>query len=107
MVRECNWDAIALAVRTAREYSGNNDFPVIANGGIEFSSDIQKCIDATEASAAMSSEALLENPGLFNPDVLDDMNMEPHELFNRQMKFSSDYLALCAQYPPLPGSLVR
>jgi tRNA-dihydrouridine synthase 1 len=41
-VRECNWDAIAQVVEIAKQYSGY-DYPIIANGGIEFSSDVSKC----------------------------------------------------------------
>jgi tRNA-dihydrouridine synthase 1 len=41
-VRECNWDAIAQVVDIAKTYSGY-DYPIIANGGIEFSSDVSKC----------------------------------------------------------------
>lgn len=41
-VRECNWHAIAQVVEIAKQYSGY-DYPIIANGGIEFSSDVSKC----------------------------------------------------------------
>lgn len=41
-VRHCNWDAIAQVVDIARDFSGY-DFPVIANGGIEFYADVEAC----------------------------------------------------------------
>lgn len=104
-VRECNWDAIAKAVKIARDYSGNVEFPIISNGGIEFASDISKCLDVTGASAVMSSEALLENPGIFQVGVADDGDLPPKAIFERQIQFCHEYLDLCALYPPLPGSL--
>lgn len=107
-VKHANWDAIALAAQIARECSGNPDFPVIANGGIEYGSDVQKCLDHTGASAVMSSESLLENPALFatsGPYVVDDTELSPRQLFDRQLNLVDEYLNLCEVYPPVPGSL--
>ena len=104
-VRECNWDAIRTAVKIAREHSNDDDFPIISNGGIEFSSDVARCLEVTGASAVMSSEALLENPGLFKIGSIDDANLSPKEVFERQTQFCHDYLDYCILYPPLPGSL--
>lgn len=39
--------------------------PVIANGGIENMDDVIRCLEVTGAAGVMSSEAILENPGLF------------------------------------------
>jgi hypothetical protein len=94
-----------LAVQTSREFSGVSDFPVIANGGIEFSSDVQKCLDYTQASAVMSSEGILENPGIFMEGAVDDTDLNPKEILQRQLKYCNDYLDLCMLYPPLSFSL--
>ena len=107
-VKHANWDAIGLAAQIARECSGNPDFPVIANGGIEYGSDVQKCLDHTGASAVMSSESLLENPALFatsGPYAVDDTELSPRQLFERHLNLVDEYLDLCELYPPVPGSL--
>lgn len=102
---KCDWDAISLAVHISREYSGITDFPVIANGGIEFPSDVQKCLDYTRASAVMSSEAILENPGLFMNGAVDDLDLNSDQIFQRQIMYANDYLDFCMLYPPLSFSL--
>eukprot|EP00547_Thalassionema_nitzschioides_P002253 CAMPEP_0194215286 /NCGR_PEP_ID=MMETSP0156-20130528/16991_1 /TAXON_ID=33649 /ORGANISM="Thalassionema nitzschioides, Strain L26-B" /LENGTH=526 /DNA_ID=CAMNT_0038943767 /DNA_START=200 /DNA_END=1780 /DNA_ORIENTATION=- len=104
-VQECNWDAIAQVVDIARAHSENNNFPVIANGGIEYSSDVQRCLAHTGASAVMSSEALLENPGLFSVEEKCDLDLSPEQIFQRQMRYCHEYLDFCILYPPVPGSL--
>lgn len=103
-VRQCNWDKIALAVRTAQEYS-NGQVPVIANGGIEYPSDVVQCLELTGAAGVMSSEALLENPGLFAPNAIDEPYMSPRQLLERQFSYAYQYLDLAAIYPPVPGSM--
>jgi tRNA-dihydrouridine synthase len=104
-VRQCDWDAIAYAVEVARDHSGVSDFPIIANGGIEFPSDIQRCLSYTKASAVMSSESLLENPGLFQISAEDETVVDPENIFLRQIGYCHEYLDLCVISPPLPGSL--
>lgn len=59
-VGSCNWKMIRRVKETVK-------IPVIANGGIETFEDYQRCLVATGADAVMSSEALLENPALFQP----------------------------------------
>jgi len=103
--RSSNWDAIALAVQIAREYSDYENYPVIANGGLEVPSDVSKMMDYTKASAVMSAEALLENPGIFLPGAVDDNEITPAKLFERQINYCYEYLDLCVQYPPLPVSM--
>lgn len=115
LVRKCNWDMIRVAVESAKEVKP--DIPVISNGGIEFTSDVQKCLDYTNADAVMSSEALLENPGLFygaflsnNDDsdsifTMDENKLSQAQLFQRQISFTNQYLDYCSQSPPLPGQL--
>ena len=104
-VRECNFDAIAKAVQIAREHSGDMNFPIISNGGIEFSSDVDRCLELTGASAVMSSEALLENPAIFKDGAKDDLELAPKVLFDRQISLCHEYLDWCTIYPPVPGSL--
>jgi len=107
--RSCNWDAIATSVQIARTHSGNPNYPIVANGGIEFPTDVRRCLDYTGASAVMSSEALLEHPGLFGDVGVDVGDEEDGErgVLERQIKFCHEYIELCVKYPPLPGSLGR
>eukprot|EP00931_Biecheleriopsis_adriatica_P121738 TRINITY_DN96796_c0_g1_i1.p1 TRINITY_DN96796_c0_g1~~TRINITY_DN96796_c0_g1_i1.p1 ORF type:complete len:390 (+),score=77.66 TRINITY_DN96796_c0_g1_i1:45-1214(+) len=76
----CNWDAIAAVKRRV-------GIPLIANGGIHTYEDVERCLQATGCDAVMSSEALLENPALFNgptasrkPLFQDDLALEYLEL---------------------------
>jgi len=95
-------DRIRLAVETAHKLDPN--FPVIANGGMENYNDIQNILQSTGASAAMSSEALLETPDLFLKESMDDKT--PEEQFHRQLSFAKNYLDVCTRVgPPLPGVL--
>ena len=100
-VRGCNWDIIQKAAEITQRYQ----IPLIANGGIEHPSDVQKCLDHTMANAVMSSEGLLENPGLFSKNAKDETEMTAREIFDRQMQYSLEYLDLATLTPPLPGSL--
>lgn len=47
----------------------NVSIPVVANGGIGCVEDVEKCLAFTGCDAVMSSEALLENPGLFSDNI--------------------------------------
>lgn len=58
LVGDCSWESIAHLVSEL-------DIPVIANGGVATIDEAERCLKATGAAAVMSSEALLENPGLF------------------------------------------
>lgn len=83
-----HWSAVAAVVAAV-------DVPVIANGGIGSLADAEACLAATGAAAAMSSEALLENPALFigNRDIASGAYIDQAELARR-------YLAACAAHPP-------
>uniref|UniRef100_A0A7S0PHH6 tRNA-dihydrouridine(16/17) synthase [NAD(P)(+)] n=1 Tax=Leptocylindrus aporus TaxID=1398097 RepID=A0A7S0PHH6_9STRA len=97
-VGKCNWNMIKDAVELL-------DIPVIANGGIENPSDVNRCLDATGAIGVMSSEALLENPAIFRDGEKDDLELSGRELVDRQFKLAEEYLALARECPPLKGSL--
>jgi len=64
-----DWDVIR-AVNEALE------IPVVANGGIETSADALRLLEHTGCAAAMASEALLENPGLFSPENMERARRE-------------------------------
>jgi hypothetical protein len=75
---------------------------VIANGGMETYRDVQSILRYTGASAAMSSEALLETPNLFHPSSMDITS--PKDKFGGQISFARRYLEICQEVgPPLPG----
>lgn len=58
-VGSCDWDKI-------KEIKQALKIPVMANGGIGNLADLNACMDATGVDGVMSSEALLENPCLFD-----------------------------------------
>jgi tRNA-dihydrouridine synthase len=92
-----------LAVETAHNI--DPAFPVIANGGMENYDDVQRILQTTGASAAMSSEALLETPDLFRNESM-VLGESPEVLFRKQLSFANDYLDVCTRVgPPLPGVL--
>jgi tRNA-dihydrouridine synthase len=93
-------DRIRLAIEEAHKIDPN--FPVVANGGMENYNDIQNVRKSTGAVAAMSSEALLETPNLFQKSSLDITT--PQDLFQQQIGFAKNYLSICERVgPPLPG----
>lgn len=62
-VGSCDWEAI----RAVRRAVGDR-VPVLANGGVETTEDIAKCLAATHAHGVMISEASLANPAVFAED---------------------------------------
>ena len=102
-VKGAHIDRIKLAIDTAHNIDPN--FPVIANGGMENFEDIQQILKSTGASAAMSSEALLETPDLFRKDSM-GFDDSPQENFRRHISFAKNYMDTCTRVgPPLPGVL--
>jgi len=100
-VKGAHIDRMKLAVETAHMLDPT--FPVIANGGMENFNDIQQILQATGASAAMSSEALLETPDIFQEKSM-SYDKSPDERFRRQLSFAKGYLDTCTIVgPPLPG----
>lgn len=71
LVKYANWDVIK-AIKSALT------IPVFANGSIGCYADIQSCLDYTGCDGVMSSEALLENAGLFSNNVPDKVIQEQH-----------------------------
>lgn len=103
-VSAARWEAIEQCVTEARSYSGDKAFPVFANGGIEIFDDVSDCLKRTGASGVMSSESLLENPGLFT----NKHGSEPQtakQMLQRQLNYAEMYLDYATLFPPLPGSL--
>jgi tRNA-dihydrouridine synthase 1 len=97
-VRAVNTNAIRTAVEIA--HAVRPDFPVIANGGVEFKSDVAKLLRQTGAAAVMSSEGLLETPNIF---AVDSAQLSPAAQLQQQFQMARDYLAWCYYYPPVPG----
>ena len=102
-VAAASWTAIRQATAIARSYSGDNSYPIFSNGGIEFNDDIQMCLDSTKASGVMSSESLLEMPGIFG-ERMESCNTA-RALLDRQLGYADMYLDFATIFPPLPGSL--
>ena len=97
-----DWESVRQCVAAARNYSGDANFPIFSNGGIEFGEDVQTCFDRTNASGVMSSEGLLELPNLFQSGRED---LTAKRLLEQQLGFAELYLDYASIFPPLPGSL--
>ena len=105
-VGAADWDAVRQCVDSARAYSGDKNYPIISNGGIEHWEDVKQCIDKTNASGVMSSESLLEVPGLFNFGEGEmTSSTTARDLLERQLGYADMYLDYATVFPPVPGSL--
>ena len=105
-VGPADWDAVRRCADVARAHSGDRNFPVVSNGGIEFGRDVARCLDETGADGVMVSEAILEDPTLFVDDgVGGGAGPPPRRLLDRQLRHASSYLDYATLLPPLPGSL--
>ncbi|CAM9549783.1 unnamed protein product [Ectocarpus sp. 12 AP-2014] len=87
-----NWDII-------RKVKGVVDIPVVANGGIETGADAERLLEATGADAVMSSEGLLENPALFDNDLIPMEELQGVEVAHRILSFTTEYMELVKRYP--------
>jgi tRNA-dihydrouridine synthase len=105
-------ERLAAAVATVQDHAG---IPVIVNGGVETTRDMHRLLQYTQASAVMSSEALLERPNLFaafhahgeetgiNVDPI--WSMTPRQRFDEQVHLAETYLEWSRYAPPVPGLL--
>jgi len=93
-VGECDWESIGVIKRHV------TTIPVIANGGISCLEDVMECMKVTGADGVMSSEAILENPGLF---------WQPSSSLPSpsQVIVASEYLELAQKYPPPNLKFIR
>lgn len=91
-----NWNIIG-------EIKSALNIPVIANGGIETRADIHSCFLETGCDAVMSSEALLENPALFDPNIIPLEECEGAVLAHRQLALAAEYLEIAENFPTSPG----
>ncbi|KAF1326214.1 Trna-dihydrouridine synthase, partial [Globisporangium splendens] len=94
LVREVNWDII-------RQIKERLTIPVIANGGIEFPEDIDRCLEATKADGVMTSEAILENPA-----ILAETNNTPGK-DTSFLELAKQYMEFAEQFPPANEKIVR
>mmetsp|Transcript_25037 Transcript_25037/g.64633 ORF Transcript_25037/g.64633 Transcript_25037/m.64633 type:complete len:452 (-) Transcript_25037:179-1534(-) len=88
---EADWAAIAR-IKAAL------DIPVVANGGVESPEDIARCLDATGCDSVMTSEAALENPGIFGGQPCTRAS---------QARLAEEYLDLLQVHPPPNASIIR
>lgn len=102
-VSSADWNSVQQCTALARAYSGDAHYPIISNGGIESWEDVHKCLDITTASGVMSSESLLENPGLFCPEGR--ATATARDLLERQLRYAEIYLDYATLFPPISGSL--
>ena len=73
--------------------------PIVANGGVGCAEDVQSCLAVTGADGVMSSEALLECPGLFSGCVRADGTTAS------QFDLAREYLEFAVSHgPTAPGT---
>lgn len=75
-VGACDWNAIR-AIKLACP-----TIPVFANGGIETYEDVQTCLRETGVDGVMSSESILEVPGLFSQDI-NSKTQQRHSIYDQ------------------------
>jgi len=81
LIGSCNWEAIKQVKQAV-------SIPVLANGGIGTSEDVEACFQQTGVDGVMTCEAVLENPALFGSNPYPD----PYEI-------AFEYLELAMKYP--------
>jgi tRNA-dihydrouridine synthase len=86
--------------RIIKRIKSVTSIPIVANGGISSIADADRCFEETGVDCVMSSEALLENPKLFNRQ---NQEAYKNDYINNQLQTTLEYLELAGQYP-LPSS---
>ena len=76
--------------------------PIVCNGGIFDMGDVEECLRITQCDAVMSSEGVLENPGLFSRNI----HLQTGHYAN-QVRLTEEYLDMAAKYPPWHMKTVR
>ncbi len=87
LVGTCDWAAIKV-IKDAMPV------PVFANGGVADLDDVLRCLAETGVDGVMSSEALLENPGLFSRNIDSVTGREA-----TQIDLAEQYLEYVEKYP--------
>jgi tRNA-dihydrouridine synthase 1 len=97
LVREADWATIK---RLKEHFAGR--VPIICNGGIFEKSDVEQCLEMTGCDGVMSSEGVLENPGLFAANI----NVEG-AYYSNHLKLAEEYLDMCDKYPVWSFKTIR
>eukprot|EP00903_Cladosiphon_okamuranus_P009585 g9125.t2 len=87
-----NWDII-------RKVKHAVSIPVVANGGVETAADADRLLEETGADAVMSSEGLLENPGLFDRNWAPMEELQGVEVAHRILSLTAEYMELVKRFP--------
>ncbi|CAM9162776.1 unnamed protein product [Choristocarpus tenellus] len=93
-----NWDII-------RQVKEAVTIPVVANGGVETRADVGRLLRATGADAVMSSEALLEDPSLFDNNLAPLDQLQGLKVAHRLLLLASEYMELVQTFPPQMASV--
>lgn len=88
---QCDWEAIARVKRAL-------SIPIIANGGVEQPEDLERCLAATGCDAVMTSEAALENPGMFGGVPTSRVG---------QSAVTREYIELARRHPPRAMAVLK
>ena len=115
-IQAADWDMIARI--KAHFMSRGIRIPIVANGSIARLEDVVRCVEITAVDGVMTSEAVLENPALFedsstiNSCVYESTNTgrsnssDGSSSSMRQLDLAQEYLDLCRVYHP-PGNSMR
>mmetsp|Transcript_25758 Transcript_25758/g.33764 ORF Transcript_25758/g.33764 Transcript_25758/m.33764 type:complete len:380 (+) Transcript_25758:56-1195(+) len=69
-LKECKGEVVGAADwEVVKQIKQHVNVPVVLNGGIATYEDYLRALDETGVDGVMSSEAILENPGLFNQNI--------------------------------------
>lgn len=106
-VKAPSWEML----RRLKEHFAHTGVPIIANGGIETMDDVMGCMETTGCDGIMTSEGILENPGVFSDAVEGNGGEQVWEAsvpgakavnrqsLYRQVELAEEYLSFCVEYP--------